>query len=66
MENISLLRPKDRQDNTNKEQVKGLPYFIVIQKTNKQIKIPCANENVAKKILAAYANNNSNSKISLM
>ena len=63
---MEILSPEDRQDNTNKEQIKGFPYFIVIQKTNKQIKIPCANENVAKKILAAYSNNNSNCKVSLM
>ena len=66
MENRSLLGPEDRQDNTNKEQLKGFPYFIIIQKTNKQIKIPCANENIAKKILAAHSNNNSNNKVSLM
>ena len=66
MENISSLSPENRQDNTNKEQLKGLPYFIVIQKTNKQIKIPCANESTAKRLLAAYSNNNSNSKVSLM
>ena len=66
MENISLLGPENRQDNTNTEQVKGSPYFIIIQKTNKQIKIPCANENVAKKILAAYSNNNSNNKVSFV
>ena len=66
MENINLLGPENRQDNTNKEQLKGFPYFIIIQKTNKQIKIPCANENVAKKILAAYSNNNSNNKVSFV
>ena len=66
MENIDLSGPKDRQDNTNKEPLKGFPYFIVIQKINKQIKIPCANETIAKKLLAAYTNNNSNSKVSLM
>lgn len=66
MKNVSLLSLKDIQDNTNKEQLKGLPYFIVIQRTNKQIKIPCANEIVAKRILATYSNNNSNSKVSLM
>ena len=32
MENISLLSSTDRQDNTNQKQLKGLPYFIVIQK----------------------------------
>ena len=64
MEDITLL--EDRQGNTNNTQVKGFPCFIVLQKTNKQIKIPCANETVAKKVLAAYSNNNSNCKISLM
>ena len=66
MENISLLSQENRQDNTNKEQLKGFPYFIVIQRTNNQIKIPCANETIAKKLLAAHSNNNSNSKVSLM
>ena len=66
MENVNLLGPENRQDNTNKEQLNGLPYFIIIQRTNKQIKIPCANENVAKKILATYSNNNSNNKVPLM
>jgi len=66
MENISLFSPEDRQDNTNQKQLKGLPYFIVIQRTNKQIKIPCANETIAKKLLAAHSNNNSNSKVPLM
>ena len=66
MENISLLSPKERPDNTNKEPLKGFPYFIVIQKTNKEIKIPCANETIAKRILATYSNNNSNCKVSLM
>ena len=66
MEHVSLLSSEDRQDNTNKEQLKGLPYFIVIQKTNKKIKIPCANEIIAKKVLASYSNNNSNCKVSLM
>ncbi len=64
MENLTLT--EDIQGNTNNNPMKGLPYFIVLQKTNKQIKIPCANENVAKKILLAYSNNNSNSKTSLM
>ena len=66
MESIKLLSPEDRQDNTNKEPLKGLPYFIVIQRTDKQIKIPCANESIAKRLLAAYSNNKSNSKVSLM
>ena len=65
MENISLLGPENRQDNIN-EELKGLPYFIVLQKTNKQIKIPCANKDIAKRLLAAYSNNNCNSKTSLM
>ena len=65
MENISSLGPEDRQDNTNQKQL-GLPFFIVLQRINKQIKIPCANETVAKKILAAHSNNNCNSKVSLM
>ena len=50
MENISLLRPENRQDNTNKAQIKGLPCFIVIQK----IKIPCANPEIGKRILASF------------
>ena len=54
MENIGLLSLECRQDNTNKDQLKELPYFIVIQK----IKIPCANETIAKKVLASYSNNN--------
>ena len=66
MENRSLSGPETRQDNTNKEQLKGFPYFITLQKTNKQIKIPCANETIANRLLATYSNNNSNSKISLM
>ncbi len=66
MENLSLLNPEQRQDNTNKNQLKGFPFFIVIQTINKQIKIPCANEAIAKRILASYANNNSNSKVPLM
>ena len=66
MENTNLLSSENRQDNTNKEQLKGFPYFIVLQKTNKQIKIPCANEVIAKRLLATYTNNDSNSKSSLM
>ena len=50
-----------------KEHTKGLPYFIVIQKANdKQIKIPCSNEEIAKRILRTYAHNNSNCKTPLM
>ena len=66
MENISLLGPENRQDNKNKEQLKGFPYFIVIHNTNKQIKIPCANETIAKRLLASYSNNNSNNKVSFV
>lgn len=58
MENVSLLIPENRSDNTNKDQLKGLPYFIVIQRINKKIKIPCANETIAKKVLASYSHNN--------
>ncbi len=56
------------QDNLfKKEHTKGLPYFIVIQKANnKQIRIPCSNEKVARRLLASYSNNYSNCKISLM
>ena len=57
MENLTLIE-ENRQGNTNNNQIKGLPYFIVLQKTNKQIKIPCANETIAKKVLASYSNNN--------
>ena len=64
MEDISLL--EDKQGNTNNNQIKGFPCFIVLQRINKKIKIPCANKNIAKKVLTAYSNNNSNSKISLM
>ena len=67
MENLKLLDLKERQDNTIKKQLPRLPHFIVIKKTGeKNIKIPCANEAIAKRLLASYTNNNSNSKISLM
>ncbi len=62
MEDVSLLSLEYRQDNTNKDQLKGLPCFIIIQKTNKKIKIPCANETIAKKVLASHFNTNSNFK----
>ena len=65
MENINLLE-KEAEGNTTKK-IKGLPHFVIIQKAEgKKIKIPCANENVAKKILASYSNYNSNCKIFFM
>ena len=67
MENISLLNLQDEQDNTsNKEQSKGLLRFVIIQRPNRQVKIPCANEIIAQRLLVSYTNNNSNCKISLM
>ena len=50
------LSQKDIQDNTNIEQLKGFPYFISIQRTNKKIKIPCANEAIAKRISSITQN----------
>ena len=65
MESTGLIK-EDRQDNTN-NLCKALPYFIEIQKSESiKIKIPCSNEDVAKKILASYSNYKSNSKIPLV
>ena len=65
MQSPDLAPTKDKQD--SKEQLKGAPYFIVIQKKeNKTIIIPCSNEQIAKKVLASHSNYNSNCKGSLM
>ena len=63
-----LLSEKDKDEvNTDVNKLNGFPYFIEIQRvSNKKIKIPCSSEAVAKRILATYANNNSNSKVSLV
>lgn len=54
-------------DNTEQDKLKASPYFIVIQKTeDKEIKIPCSNEAVARNVLASYSNYKSKSKTSLM
>lgn len=66
MENVTLLSSEKRQDNTDIKKIKGFPFYILIEKQNKQIKIPCANENIAKRLLTTYSNNNSNCKVSLM
>ena len=66
MEDITLLSSEKRQDNTDRKGLKGLPFYILIEKQNKQIKIPCANESIAKRLLVTYSNNNSNCKVSLM
>ncbi len=45
-----------RDDNLyKKEHTKGLPYFIILKKSNdKAIKIPCSNEAVAKRLLYRF------------
>ena len=68
----NLLVNQENQDNLKEKetlniQTKLPPYFIVIEKpNNKKIKIPCASEIVAKRLLASYSNHKSNCKISLM
>lgn len=67
MESYLLNKKNNKEDNITFEKLIKPPYFIEIIKSNdKKIKIPCSNEAVAKKILAAYSNNNSNSKVSLV
>ena len=69
MENILLDATKlnGKEDNISKEQLTKPPYFVEIQKSvNVKIKIPCSNETIAKKLLAAYSNYNSKSKAPLM
>ena len=54
MENVSLLEDQINQNHSpENQQSKGLPYFIIIQKSeNKKIRIPCVNEKVAEKLLS--------------
>ena len=53
MESLQLLQKSETQNNNIENHTKHLPYFITIQKSgDKEIKIPCANEATAKKVLA--------------
>lgn len=57
MESLQLLQKSETQNNNTEQNIvhhtKYLPYFIIIQKPgNKEVKIPCANETIAKKVLA--------------
>lgn len=43
-------------ENTTDTKIKGLPYFIEIQKaSNKTVRIPCSNEAIGNKILEGFA-----------
>ncbi len=54
----SYIHVQTKQDNTLKDGTKGLPYFVIINKSNKkEVKIPCANEDVAKKVLGTFRTN---------
>ena len=58
MENKDIAVIQDQDNLFKKEHTKELPYYIVIQKVNnKQIKIPCSNEEVAKRLLASLSSN---------
>lgn len=63
-----LLSEKDKDEvNTDVKKLNEFTYFIEIQRSaNKKIKIPCSSEAVARRILASYSNNKSNSKISFV
>lgn len=67
MNNTPVLDLNDRQNKDNIIKPKNTPFFLIIQKAeNKEIKIPCSSESVAKKLLVSYSNNYSNCKVFLM
>ena len=55
METQSLTVIQEQDNLYKKEHTKQLPYFIVIKKANdKTIKIPCSNEEIARKLLTRF------------
>lgn len=55
MQTTALLETMEKEGNDIQQRLTNSPYFILIERAkNKKVRIPCANEEVAKRILASF------------